>query len=191
MTELLLEARAPGCFGSAAAHNPNAGICQSCPFMTQCGVRADAMRAVLREIAGVSALVEDKPRRKPRVSAAQPGDEGKPAAPAPPQAIEGVSKKGAACVRAIQAYEQKRGINAKELLARGENPFGTDAPKYLHETGAALVEGGFDRKGLKTRLVQNLTWGDGTAGSHVAIVISALPYLDLIEEQGGAFVIKE
>lgn len=190
----LLEMRAPGCFGSAAAYAERSAICRACGFGEECAPRAKALLYALREVMGVADLIDEERQRSRRKAVAgelPPEGERAPEAPKQPAQIEGVSKKGSACVKVIEKYQAQHGVNVKELLRAGTNPFASEGPKYLRETFDALLHGGFSKSGLKRRLMDRLDWRDGTAGAHVSIVMSALPYLDLIEERGETFALKE
>jgi hypothetical protein len=57
----------------------------------------------------------------------------------------------------------------RAMLPRGMNPFGKTGPQYLRIACDMLLHGGFTKAAYKARMVQDLDWTDGTAGSHVAV----------------------
>jgi hypothetical protein len=55
----------------------------------------------------------------------------------------------------------------KDLQA-GVNTFAQSKPEFMRVVCDALISGGTTRSALKQRLMQELGWGDGSAGSHVS-----------------------
>lgn len=60
------------------------------------------------------------------------------------------------------------------LLPQGQNPFEQTGPSYMRVACSMLTNGGFLRSELKTALMTQLGWSDGTAATHVSIASALL-----------------
>lgn len=90
--------------------------------------------------------------------------------------------------REVYASLGKRGINLSDLKD-GKNPAYDKSPEFLDLALTMLLNTGFTRKELMTAFVTHLKWSDGTAQSHVGMVIGLLKPLGLITETGGRFTV--
>lgn len=92
--------------------------------------------------------------------------------------------------QAIVLCKQNK-INAmREGLPKGDNPFATSGPQFLRIVCNMIVSGGFTKASFKARLMEELTWTDGTAGSHVAITCALLYSFGIIVGKEGSFVLN-
>lgn len=73
-------------------------------------------------------------------------------------------------------------------LSAGRNPF-PEQPRWLRLVGSMLCREPFTRAQLKTELMQQLQWTDGTAGSHVAIATALITGLGIAVEEQSSFVL--
>src|SRR4051812_11099708 len=90
---------APGCFGSAAAHNPEVPECAACAHVDLCGMKAAETLEALRSSLGMADVLR-RPAPK-KVTAPAPKREVVAEAPEEPRA-PGLSKKGADLFRSIK-----------------------------------------------------------------------------------------
>lgn len=81
--------------------------------------------------------------------------------------------------------------NMRSMLPKGVNPFIESGPKFLSVACDLLLNGGFTKATLKARLIADLAWTDGTAGSHVAIACALLYSFGIITaDTSGAFILN-
>jgi len=79
----------------------------------------------------------------------------------------------------------------RSMLPKGINPFGESGPKFLLVACDMLLNGGFTKASFKARLMADLEWKDGTAGSHVAITCALLYSFRIITaDNTGAFILN-
>lgn len=90
--------------------------------------------------------------------------------------------------RGIYTSLCKRGIDLSDLK-NGKNPVQDKSPLFLDLALLILLNTGFTRQSLKDSFVANLKWSDGTAQSHVGMVIGLLKPLGLLAEKDGRFTI--
>lgn len=82
-------------------------------------------------------------------------------------------------------------INAMRWnLPKGLNPFSTSGPAFLRIACDMLINGGFTKASYKARLVADLSWTDGTAGSHVAIACALLFAFGIVVGKDDSFVLN-
>jgi hypothetical protein len=81
--------------------------------------------------------------------------------------------------------------NMRSMLPKGVNPFVESGPKFLLVACDMLLNGGFTKATLKARLITDLAWTDGTAGSHVAIACALLYSFKIVTaDTSGAFILN-
>lgn len=168
MTDLPDTDLAPGCFASPLIFKEKAKECAECAFCSQCGPRAVARLAVLREHYGVKTKVEKPVTRAPL-------EEGE------------LPKK----VRELIERVQRTGISIGAILRAGKNPF-TAKPSFLKLACHLLIAfpNGVSRDNLRYAFQSKLNWTQGTATAHVLQAAQALIALDAAEEVDGRLMIK-
>jgi hypothetical protein len=77
----------------------------------------------------------------------------------------------------------------KSAVESRANPFDKEGFRYLHVAFAALLEGGFTKKGLRERYMRELEWSEGTAFSHVSQIWHLLPAIGAAQEEAGMLVV--
>lgn len=78
----------------------------------------------------------------------------------------------------------------REELPQGRNPFAVGGSAFMRVACDMLISGGFTRASLKDELMRKLDWTDGTAGSHVSMIVAILASFKLIEIASDRFVIR-
>lgn len=92
--------------------------------------------------------------------------------------------------QAIVLCKQNK-INAMRAdLPKGVNPFDTSGPSFLRVACDMLLRGGFTKATYKARLMADLAWTDGTAGSHVAIACALLYSFGIVVGKGDGFALN-
>lgn len=74
-------------------------------------------------------------------------------------------------------------------LSAGRNPFATSKPEFMRVVCDALLNGGFTKPQLKKLFMEKLKWGDGTAGSHVAIACALITAFGIVQENEGKLIL--
>lgn len=93
--------------------------------------------------------------------------------------------------QAIVLCKTNKVNDMRSMLPKGVNPFAESGPKFLSVACALLLNGGFTKATLKARLIADLEWTDGTAGSHVAIACALLYSFKIITaDTSGAFILN-
>jgi hypothetical protein len=77
-----------------------------------------------------------------------------------------------------------------KVLAKGENPFAENPPKFLNVACDMLLNGGFTKASLKKAFMERLKQSDGTAGSHVSITVAMLLPMNIIVASGKSFALN-
>lgn len=83
--------------------------------------------------------------------------------------------------------EQNLDKVARKELAAGRNPFLLKGNGYLHVACEMLLNGGFTRASLREEYIKRLGWTQGTAFSHVSVVVSLFSALGLAVETDHGF----
>lgn len=78
----------------------------------------------------------------------------------------------------------------RALLPQGTNPFAAGGPQYMRVACDMVMNGGFTKAALKTQLMEQLQWGDGTAGPHVAWVSAILAVFGIVVGKSDAYVLN-
>lgn len=73
----------------------------------------------------------------------------------------------------------------KQGLARATNPFRIEGYKYLHIAFASLLSGGFTKRELRIRYMNDCQWGEGTAFSAVNMIWHLFPAFGVATDEGG------
>jgi hypothetical protein len=192
------EQQAPGCFGAASTYSTDSAVCRACVAYQACGQVAYERLQALREIVNIKDLLaqHENARRKAQLATPTPSH---PMVTSPipvtqpnVAAIVERTTPVAKVAYAVSVEDQRvidalgaKSVKAKEaaatlcrnnrvndmraMLPRGQNPFAKGGPQYLRIVCDMLLRGGLTKAQYKARLVKELDWADGTAGSHVAV----------------------
>lgn len=156
----------PGCFGSPTCHNPGQAPCTQCPFQATCAQVSKRVAIGLRRKYGIEPLLSKRGRADARqANAPKPN----------PTHVTRIAPGD----MAVKAKEQlarmaARGIDLRRAVAMRANPFESAPPAFMRVALDRLFAGSFTRDELRAHLTHELGWGDGTALSHVGIVVALL-----------------
>lgn len=211
--------QAPGCFGAASVFSHDSKVCQSCKAFQECASRSLQRLEQIKGIINVSDLLAKHARaqkaatatraarRSAELEALSAPTVNKPAPKAPvarktqvakvvfeideeAQAVIAKIGNKKAAAQAVVLCKSNAIQIAREELASGRNPFNDGGPRFLAVACDELLAGSFTKQSLKTALMERLSWSEGTAGSHVAIVCALLAAFSIIQESGEAFVLS-
>lgn len=203
----------PGCFGAATVFAFDSEVCKSCPAGQDCApaamqtldriktvVKVDDLMARHRK-AREKAIKDQREKDRQAIEAAPPGPMATPAPTkpvarcTPAEKVEyEVSEKHALIIAEMPSKAQtfamslcKKGF-VKEMRKNMANKKATPGlPKWLNVALDELTKNGFTRASLKARLMNDLGWTDGTAGSHISIAIAILTGFEIAIETNGGF----
>jgi hypothetical protein len=155
--------RAPSCHGDPSVFSFKAKTCTGCRHFDTCVNLTHDSLLQLRPAPQIAALIERHARHKTGTA------ETKRALTAEEEAVaQNLPVKIAPQYRRIVSEGfvplMQRGI------AQGTNPFKPEGYKYLHVAFAQLLQGGFTKKSLRQRYMQECAWSEGTAFSAVSMV---------------------
>jgi len=161
----------PGCFGSPLAH-VNTAPCTACPFQQPCWPAAEARSKTLKARFGIDAVL----RRRPASARAVTPQAGM-------RPVEALPKKGLELLERWRA----RGIDLKQAVADGSNPFDTGAA-FMRIAIRNLLAGGFTRPALRQAFVAELGWSEASASSHAGFAVPVLLTTGAAIERAGRIV---
>jgi len=215
------EQQAPGCFGSASTYSTDSVVCKACTAYRSCGEAAYERLQALREIVNVKDLLAQHERARLKANLAspdpshpmvtspipvrQPDVMNKPIERATPmikvafaisvedqRVLDAIGAKSVKAKEAATTLCKNNRINdMRAMLPRGRNPFATTGPQYLRIACDMLINGGFTKAMYRARLMQDLAWTDGTAGSHVAVACALLYSFGIMtQDVQGLFVVN-
>lgn len=148
----------PGCFGSALAYQKGSVVCAKCPFESDCAGLHTQNLAALREKLGISP--KTTPTRRAEVA---------------------VPKK----VQEIVARINAAGINVRESLRNGQNPFPQNMMVLRIAAHALLkMKQPVDRDFLAACIMNRLKWSEETADAQARIAVQTLAHLGAVEVDG-------
>jgi hypothetical protein len=90
---------------------------------------------------------------------------------------------------AVVLCKMNKVTDIRASVLRGVNPFAESGPSFMRVACDALIDGGFTKAQLKARLMDELVWTDGTAGSHVAQACGFLQAFGVIQAIGGKYTV--
>lgn len=209
--------KAPGCFGAASVYSLDGEICRKCSVYNECGADAHATLARIRGTINVSDIItrHEKARELTRAQAAanapKPEAVASTAQPAPitapvdrkttvqrvyfevsadqQEAIARIGpKKTKELAISLCKMNKVRAIHS-DVLA-GVNPFAESGPSFMRVACALLVKGAFTKASLKTELMDELGWTDGTAAAHVSQAIGFLEAFGVIVGDKSGYIVK-
>lgn len=210
-----VEKMAPGCFAAASVYSMDSAVCQACCAFKECGdaslATLQAIRNTIdvrdllnrhsaaRQKAAVSRPIRTEPIEKSPVPVAQPKLNKQIERKTPMERVKfAITPDVQAIIARIEATNKKAADQAAVLckmnrindmrstLPKRINPFAAGGPSYLRVTCDALLNGGFTRASLKQKLVQELSWTEGTAASHVTMAIAVLGAFRIIGKAEGS-----
>ena len=190
---------APGCFGSPTAITPGERECVHCPVFDGCLERARGCLAEIEDAIDDGRLTRMWRKlsigqvRGPASICALSGPQKPTPADNPTSTLpSGVEKEKNFPKKALHLMKRlsQTGLDHHGLLSSGVNPFENTKPAFMRVVGAVLLSGGFTKKALKEALMNELSWREGTASAHVSLSVPALMEMNIIEERGGVFTIR-
>jgi|GEM_PF-1940367 len=78
----------------------------------------------------------------------------------------------------------------RKELPKGINPFATNGPTFMRVVCSMVLSGGFTKASLKSQMMQELDWTDGTAASHVAMAAALMFSFGIVKMEGDKFVLN-
>lgn len=206
--------QAPACFGAPSCYASNSKICEGCVAYKQCGQEVTATLERIKGIVNVEdmlhkhnqALAKARNERKEKKAEETKPDLEKPMRPMPKQ-VERASKvekivyeideRTETLIMALPVKARtfatqlcKAGLIAqiKANLKTGGNPLEKTGPKWLSVALVKLIDGGFDRAGLRVTFTEQLQWSNETAASHVSLAIKLFTMFDIAIEEDARIV---
>lgn len=208
---------APGCYGAASVFCHDSAACRACPAFTECSRESLQRLQSLQDKIDVSDLLKKHHRAQANASPAreqrQHDEETRDtrviqrAQPIEPiqrktklekivfhvcdetQTIIGKIGNKKAQDQAIALCKAGTLTQIVEAFQKGENPF-PETPRWLRAAGGLLLAGPVSKSEMKASFAQLFGWTDGTAGSHVSIVVSLVMGLGIAVEKDGAFILN-
>lgn len=173
------EAR-PGCFGSPTARNEALAVCKECRSRRACGNHALTMLSeIARRYPDLAAQAKRPPARRAPVE--RVGRKTTVISGPLPE-----NKKAAKLVTQIR----NRGIDVT-AIARGENPFRNQTPRYLEVViDTILAHKTVTIPMLRDALVEQTAQSHSSASSHANFASHALSFLGVIARKGDKFEVK-
>jgi hypothetical protein len=215
------EQQAPGCFGAASTYSTDSVVCQACVAYQPCGVAAYERLQSLRTVVNVKDLLaqHEKARLKATFARQAPAEPVvkspipiKPAeviqkpleratpvvkvafevSPQDQRVVDAIGAKSVKAKEAAAVLCKNNRINdMRAMLPRGQNPFRQTGPRYLRVACDMLIAGGLTKATYKARMMKELDWSDGTAGSHVAVACALLYGFGIMTQDDlGGFVLN-
>ena len=188
---------APGCWGSAITNDPKSEQCAKCAFLKNCSDTArDNLLIIHKEMDVSKELGRYQLRQRPASNntikrVVKNRDKVKTHKLNENQVdlVSRMPKKAAVVVEQVF----KKGIDCKLELNSGSNPFENKRPEFMRIPCQLLLEkGGFTRESLKGAFdFHYLHWSAPTVKSHASIAIRALLALEVIENSGNFYRIRQ
>lgn len=193
------------CYGLSSVYHQDSETCQQCPDNTACEEASYAkllslssridVRDALARYQNRDALGMRKPEMRVAVEITLPPPErtvknesvALPLTDADRALISRLPVKVAAKVQSMMMKNEDRA--ARLALLHGKNPFPRKGAGPLHVACEMLLHGGFDRVGLRKRLIEVLGCGESGAYSHVSFVVAMFPALRFAKEEQGTFTL--
>lgn len=155
----MIPQNSPGCFGSALAYQKGSAVCAKCPFESDCAGLHQENLAALREKFGITTKKTVAERRS----------EG-----AVPKKVQDV-------INRITAA----GINVRESLRKGQNPFPANMMVLRIATHVLLkMPQPLERDFISACIMNKLKWTEETADAQARIAVQTLQYLGAVEVDG-------
>lgn len=180
--------RAPSCHGDASVFSFKSKTCTGCRHFDSCVNITHDFLLQLRPAHEIAVMLERHARyeaSKTDKSAGASVIDGKRDLTPEEEAI-------AAKLPVKTAPQYRRIVSEgfvplmKQGLAKGANPFKVDGYKYLHVAFDELLRGGFTKKSLRMRYMQECGWSEGTAFSAVSMIWHLFPACEVAAEVEGA-----
>lgn len=196
----------PRCFGLPSSYHQGTKTCRGCPERTECesvsydrlhGLKSsgfDAGDDVLARFQDRS-LAGFRPHRqieihltvKPPTRQVKAEKYENALTQEDITALQSVPYTVAEKVQRMMSSNQDR--IARAALKEGRNPFPIDGSRHLHVACDALLQGGFTKRGLRQRFMDQLGWGENTAFSHVSLVVSMFLLFKFVKQENDNFVL--
>lgn len=200
---------APACFASASIHSSDSEVCRGCVVFVECSVASLETLEAIKSVINVRDLLNSHAQnRKLRITPTIIGDE----------LIENklpavqVERKTKIIKMELTITEEDGVLVARlpvkpQMLARrlcetgyislirkdlreNRNTFAESGPAFMRIAVDMLLAGGGTKRLLKARLMEELAWSEGTAGSHVAIFCALAVGMNLAEFDGETLVVS-
>jgi len=183
----------PSCFGLPSVFVATLPACVACASRVRCIPTCHAMLVSLSDKIDVTAPLAQLERTAKVVTAQSiPATDVETTIAAPmPAAVRvnlaiGAPEQTALAALPVRAAKVlkpllARGgdVRARLALAKGQNPFDADAPRWLQFAGERLIAGRFTKAGLREAFVKEYGWSEATAFSRVSLVVALIPTLRL------------
>jgi hypothetical protein len=168
----------PGCFGQSISHDAENPYCQKCSTRPECSKRAEMTLRILAETNDVSILIQRVTR----------GDKKKNLAVNTEQFLMTLPSRSRAVAKNILA----RGIDVRQEINNGSNPFTQEDSHCLKAPCELLRSGEFSRSELK-QAYRKFHNGikDSTISANTSTAISVLLGLNVVEKSGNKFRLSQ
>jgi len=212
-----IAAMAPACYGAPSVFGQDSKVCQACPAFDTCMIAcqdtlqklqstidvSDILRRHVMARRGVSAEKADQMNTKPsfKFMPSPKNSDAKVERKAPVEkvafeipndlqtVVQGMNKKPANL--AIRLARKGLIATIKEELRQGRSPFASvSKPDFLSVTCDELLKGTVTRESLRKAMVSKLKWSNGSAVSHVGIVVQCFEALGIITGDDSGFVVS-
>lgn len=181
--------RAPACAGDASVFSFKSPVCTGCAVFNSCAILC--REALERLEAGSAGLVLIQQHQRYEAAHAQASSESVAVALGQKRNLT-EQEEAIAQSLPVKVAPQYRRIVAegylplmKQGVANASNPFAVSGYKYLHVAFAALLDGGFTKKALRERYMQECGWSEGTAFSAVSMIWHLFPVCGIALEAAG------
>lgn len=200
---------APACFAAASIYSSDSEVCRGCITFAECSVASLETLEAIKSVINVRDLLNSHAQnRRLRITSTISEDElienKLPAAQ--------VERKTKIIKMELTITEEdgvlvarlpvKPQLIAKRLCETGyidlirkdlrekRNTFAETGPAYMRVAVDMLLAGGCTKRLMKERLMEELGWSEGTAGSHVAIFCALAVGMNLAEFDGENLVVS-
>lgn len=197
--------RAPGCFGSPSVFSNDSKVCNTCDAFGSCRSASIETLQTIRQVINIEDLLalHSSTRVKVAKRIARPAPPEKPAMSFKPvkrqTTVAKVHFEISDDLKSLIAVMQNKKAQAVSVLLcktgkfseivdalkHGKNPLTT--PNYFRVACDMLISGGFTRESLKSQLMDELGWLEGSAAPHVSILVATLTGLKVAIEKSGHF----
>lgn len=205
----------PGCYGAISVFSRDSNVCRECGCIEACGKEAMLTLESIRGLIDVSDIIRKHDAIKVKLES---GIEEKVTEDVSDIAVQSkiqeateriskkeiiefsISSKDEAVISAISAKNPKKlaetlcksGLlsQIREDIKEGRNAMSDRQPRFVAVAIDCLIAGGFTRKELKSTFIERLDWTEGSALSHVGIVLPVLTGFGLAQEIEGRIVVN-
>jgi hypothetical protein len=179
----------PSCFGWPSVFNAASATCSACSVKSDCLAACKVLAVKMRQSgapqtapvdAGVGEVIPGK--QAPSQFGVGPGQVNRGLTPDEQIVCEKLPKKVAPRYQSMvrTGFTDRAAIQFRA----GINPFRPKDAKFLRLACDRLLSGGVSKKELKQAYRESFNWTEGTAASHVSVVVALLPVIGLARING-------